>query len=84
MKAKDYLTTWLDKKYGGSPEIGDWTPEDVTQFADDLVNINTPFTESEIKTLLIICKDKKVNKSTMLHHELGHIINKLNKLINKN
>lgn len=84
MKAKDYLFTWLDKKYGGSPEIGDWTPEDVIQFAEDFANINKPFTDSEIKTLLMVCNNNKINKSTMLHHELEHIVDKLNELLNKN
>ena len=35
MKAEEYLFTWLDKKYGGSKELGEWTPKDVIEFADD-------------------------------------------------
>lgn len=34
MEAEKYLFIWLDKKYGGSPEIGDWTPSDVIEFAE--------------------------------------------------
>ncbi len=35
MKAKDYVVIWTEKKYGGSKEIGDWTTDDVIQFAED-------------------------------------------------
>lgn len=86
MKAKDYLTTWLNKKYGGSPEIGDWTPEDVVEFAEDFANINSPFTKSEISVILMMCEEKNnnINKESMLAHELKHLIDKLNNLNNKN
>ena len=35
MKAEKYLYTWMSKKYGDSKDVGDWTPEDVVQFAED-------------------------------------------------
>jgi len=36
MKAEKYVTEWLSKKYGeGGKELGDWTPNDVVEFATD-------------------------------------------------
>ena len=35
MTAEEYLFGWLDKKYGGSPTIEDWTSEEVMEFAED-------------------------------------------------
>ena len=38
MDIKQYYNYWLDKKYGGSPQIDDWTNEEVIQFAEDYKN----------------------------------------------
>lgn len=35
MSAKDYCCEWHDKKYGGCKEIGDWSPDDVMEFAEE-------------------------------------------------
>lgn len=35
MKAKDFVSEWLDRKYAGAKDLDGWTPEDVVQFADD-------------------------------------------------
>jgi len=34
MKAEKRICEWLEKKYGGSKELGDWTPKDVMEFAE--------------------------------------------------
>ena len=42
MNAREYIPDWLSKKYWDVKEIGDWTPEDVVEFAEAYHKQATP------------------------------------------
>lgn len=52
--AEEYLFVWLDKKYGGAKDIGDWTPEDVIKFAEEYASQKQPEEKKENKHIKII------------------------------
>mgnify|MGYP003467829661 CR=1 FL=1 len=35
MKPEDFVCDWVEKKFGGGKELGDWTTNEVMQFASD-------------------------------------------------
>lgn len=58
MKAKDYVVIWIEKKYGGSKEIGDWTTKDIVQFAEDFAKEKINMLKMPKHKAGSVCKEK--------------------------
>lgn len=82
MKSKEFIQNWLDKKYAGGKENGDWTSEEVSLLLDDFQNeiwekakeyiVETEETEDSYSQQIIGTEDLKylLNIPELLKEEL--------------
>lgn len=87
MNAQNYICTWHDKKYNGGKELGDWTTEEVVQFANDfsrqchpefLTNIDWKLLREQKRDLYHIAISK--NYMDPLNRSLNGILHLLDSL----